>query len=279
MGTPQMPQMPQSPRQQDPRDVENKKRFDDVLGGDFTRIHEGIKFPIDVPGVIDVTVTSPESKTQGHVNVFYRDRNGKERGTTLTISASGDLIGKIPKELGGIDHADLYTKVLNGLKPFTSSFWIETDMSVIPPGNWPSGAKVGGGGPSRGPVGIDPERLTFLQHQPDALFGHITQKDGFKDYRLVFFPNYIILEHPAEENAAYFIDLPEGDTIVMPEYPKRSDIEAIVTKYWKPNLQVTKKEMIDSGNTRIPHQGDWMTRMQEEIQKRPTYKKGPNWRP
>ena len=254
---------------------ENKDLFDDAIGGDFTRIHEGIKFPIDVPGVIDVTVTTPESKTQAQVNVFYRGKDGKERGETLTITASGDLIGRMPKELAALNRLDFYRGVLTGLSAFTSDFWIETEMDVIPPGSWPTG--VGAGGPStrqRVEAGMDPRRMKFLQHQPDALFGHITEKAGFKDYRLVFFPDFIILEHPKEENAAYFIDLPEPIDFTSKNLSK-ADREAIVKKYWHPDLQVTKWQMVQQGNKRIVHIGDWSNRLQEEIDKHRRHKSGP----
>ncbi|MEY4745198.1 MAG: hypothetical protein RL272_1143 [Candidatus Parcubacteria bacterium] len=248
------------------------KEFNEVLSGKFDLIPEGAGFSSSLEGVQKMTIMAPRTKDQAHVWLKYESMSGRPGGATLTITKDGQLIGRLPEELSSLRREDILREALADLRAVDLDFWVQTDKEVAPPGDWPrstEGREENGSEGQGGSGVLDLERLKFLQKQPGALFGHVTQKPGFKDYRVFFFKNFAIIEHPETVNAAYFIDFETP----LPDELRRGAIsneqkKEIVQKMWPEELSISKNEMRKKGFTFIVHQGVWKEKMLEEIQKR-----------
>ena len=251
--------------------------FDQHLKDKFDRLPQGLDFPSDLLEVERITVTTPPQgpKTMAYANVVYRPEGAKTSRTfTYSIFRDGRFqpsSSRVPPELSGLKPEQILSEVLEDIKKVDLDFWVQTDNQVAPPGDWPSGP--GGRPEEQGSEGkknvpLDPSRLEFFRRQPGVLFGHVTQKEGFKDYRVFFFRNFAVIEHPAMENAAYFIDFDQPLEVDLDRLMTPEEKMAVVEKHWPDELQLTKGEMRQRGFTRIVHSGDWRTEMQQEIDKR-----------
>lgn len=251
--------------------------FDQHLKGKFDRLPQGLDFPSDRLEIEHITVTTPPRgpKTMAYANVVYRPEGAQSsRVFSYSIFRDGRIQpsgNRVPAELAHIRPEEILGEVLEDLKKVDLDFWVQSENQVAPPGDWPSGPgerpeESGPGGKKNVP--LDPSRLEFFRQQPGVLFGHITQKEGFKDYRVFFFRGFAVIEHPAMENAAYFIDF-EEPLEVDTEQPLTHEAKmAIVEQHWPAELKLTKAEMRQRGFTRVVHGGDWRAEMQKEIDKR-----------
>lgn len=273
-----MPAGTESPEEREKRELQAE--FDETLKGKFDRLPSGLNFRSELPGVENITVTTPArgEKKMAYANVVYRPPGSKApRIFSYSISGDGRIMPglspgqRMPGELADLPKEDVLREVLDDVKKLDLDFWVETDMDVAPPGEWPADKKEAGGEESRPKeeqLPMDPKRLEFFRQQPGVLFGHVTQKGGFKDYRVFFFPTFAVIEHPARENAAYFVDFAEPlDATVGHEMTREEKVTA-VQKYWPEELRRTKQEMRQRGDTYVVHQGEWKERMQEEIDRR-----------
>jgi len=257
---------------------EIQAEFDETLKGKFDLLPEGLNFRSGLPGVERMTVTTPPrgEKTMAYANVVYRPPGAKApRVFSYSIFGDGRVSPslspgqRVPKELAGLRQEDVLREVLIDVKKLDLDFWVETDMDVAPPSDWPVGAGEGAEKREREQVPMDPNRLEFFRKQPGVLFGHVTKKGGFKDYRVFFFRNFAVIEHPARENAAYFIDFnqPLSEELEKSKMTRGDKMEA-VKKYWPDELRITKGEMRQRGYTYVEHRGEWERKMQEELDRR-----------
>jgi hypothetical protein len=265
----------ESPEVREARELQDE--FDQVLKGKFDLIPEGSKFSSRLPNVDEITIVTPESHTMAFAQVYFGGKEGKERHQTFSIYSDGrfNFSGSDRRMSRGLEQVrkeDLYREVLDDLKKLGLDFWVQTQMEVAPPGEWPTGS----GDPTReasekkkAAAKLDPSRIEFLRKQPGVLFGHITQKEGFKDYRVFFFKDFAIIEHPTMENAAYFIDFDEplDDAISGKGLSQEAKIAA-VQKHWPDDLRLTKGEMRSKGFTRVVHQGNYNEILQKNIDER-----------
>lgn len=272
-----MPAGTESPEEREKKELQAE--FDETLKGKFDRLPNGLNFKTELPGIENLTVTTPPrgEKKMAYANVVYRPPDAKaSRIFSYSISGDGRIIPslspgqKLPAELAGLRKEDILREVLADIKRLDLDFWVETDMDVAPPGEWPAENEAGAktAGPKEEQLPMDPERLEFFRQQPGVLFGHVTKKGGFKDYRVFFFRDFAVIEHPARENAAYFIDLAEPLDATIGYEMKREEKIAAVKQHWPEELRLTKQAMRQRGDTYVVHQGDWERKIQGEIDRR-----------
>ena len=215
-----------------------------VLENRFNRIPEGCEFTSRLEGVNKISIVTPEDDSHAYAVLFYEGTSKGdepvERNTTLSIFTTGDLSGKLPKELSHLSRADILNEVLLDLKsvgldhPFFRWHSLDDDeLEIIAPGDWDMSEQEEGQGEPRSRVPIDPERLNFFVQHPDVLmgvtpgkltrvrygkagrFGTGTPRAFFSDYHAVVLPRGIMFENAACENAIYYETfddetLPEG---------------------------------------------------------------------
>jgi len=169
---------------------------------------------------------------------------------------------------------------------YDTAFWEHIDGKLFPyteEAGVPRGKGKGeGGGKPEGPK-IDPERLQVLRSfedggARDVLFG-MTFEGGrsFEGYVCVVFPDYILLEHPEEPNAAFVRAIPpldlEGLHIDLSKppaervnEPTRLRIIEMLRKGGYLPIDRTKRGFAREADVdRIVHNGEWFDRMIDKM--------------
>lgn len=159
-----------------------------------------------MPGIDFISIIKPGKENILNIAVFYRNNEGKQKHFSLSMAEEGKLSAKLPAELK-ISNEQLYDEILDIINKVGMDFWYNEPQEILNVPDWPMPEKEKEGEPKR-VIAEDPRRIEFLRKQPDVLFGFYGQ-EGFLGYRGFVFENFIALEHPKRENAAYFIDFRE----------------------------------------------------------------------
>lgn len=265
-------------KQQEDADQGVAREFSRILAGKFDKVPRG-KFPAVLPGIESVLfIPAPKNgqRPEAFINaeIFYKNKENKERRFTWTINEGDMRYGRIPRDLDVKPH-DLAKEILHIIERINLDFWRKTESDIIPLRDEGVGGGSGGGGGGEGAPATDPERLAFMEKQSDALFGFINDRRGFDGYRGVVFPNFIALENETVGNAAYFIELPERIKIPEERFKlgpgkRMNEIESggAIKEFWEPISEKakTRKELLALGAKRIIHSpGTWREKMQTEI--------------
>lgn len=247
-----------------------RERFKEVVGDNIDKIPPGCEFTSGLPSVESITVIKqPNSKIPRAV-VFYKDKKGHERHETLSIYPEG-VGGIMPKDLKATKK-QIFGEVMDNLDSVGLDFWYGEPQDILPKSKWPVTPGGGEQRPEKPPLAEDRRRVEFLRKQPDARFGFFSQ-DGFKGYYGFLFDKCIVLEHPKCENAAYFVDLPEG---LSDEECKmattHSGRKKLVERYWEPYEGRGKWEMFTEVKEaeRVVHKpvDNWIAQMEQQLDQR-----------
>ncbi len=241
-----------------------KERFDKVVGGRIDKIPMGCQFSTDLPGVESISVVKQPGNEGLHVMVFYKDSDEKSRHETFSISKEGNFNGA-PKGIK-LSQEKIYGSVLDSLDRIGLDFWHNNPQQILPP-DWPVSPKENPG--KKKFIETDPRRIEYLRKQPDALFGFLGN-NGFRNYYGFVFKNFIVLENPKCENAAYFVELPnlsEEEIKVAQTYSGR---EELIENYWKPYENRGKWDLYTSGHERMTHLhiDNWIPQIKERLNTR-----------
>lgn len=274
----------QSPPQT-PESIE--RLFERVLGGKLDQAPQG-SFDSKYEEIEVISFTKPMVRGGAdaslNVVIYYESPEGKKRHFTWSISKEG-VMGKNPPRELGVPREALVREILETLERIDLDFWHTTDLEIIPQkdaGERKDSVdiveKTEVGKESQGER-IDSERLAFLRNQPGVLFGFLNDRAGFRGYRGVVFPNFVVLENPTVKNAAFFVDLPERIEVDEKVFrlPSSKRVpeerrEELLQQYWLSIAEraKTKGELRSIlAATRIVHTPDtWRVRIQQEIDKR-----------
>ncbi len=226
-------------KQRAEQEEKSRRRFGEVVGENIDQFPPGCQFASGLPGVSSISVLKQPNGKDLYVVVFYKDKNGRDKHETFPVDPEG-VKGAIPKDLA-VTKEQIFDEVMDNLDKVGLDFWYGEAQEILPP-DWPVPPKEQEG-PEKPPIAEDPRRIEFLRKQPDARFGFFS-RDGFRGYYGFFFDKFIVLENPKCENAAYFIDLPEG---LSDEERKmaatRSGRNKLIEKYWEPYEGRGKWEM------------------------------------
>lgn len=252
---------------------ELQSRFENILKDKFKEVPPGAVFPSKISDTETISFFAPpksEDPKNLYVIVGYKE-GGMDRHANFSLFNDGTLSGRIPRALEGrVRSEDILREVINDAETLDMdiNFWLTVDMEkIFPSGPWPEKERPSRGGGGGGKPNIDRDRLKFLRGQSEALFGFVNGREGgFRGYRGFVFPNFVLLEHPETENAAYFIDIPRIEK-------NRADISLLdkmnfMRKDWVRELSISRPEHIARRTKRIIHEGRWPVEMQEEIDKR-----------
>ncbi|MDP3985743.1 MAG: hypothetical protein Q8P82_03180 [bacterium] len=254
------------------------ERSEDNLNADFRRVLEGkfgqvsgINFKSELAGIESISVLPPELRPNQtepdalNIVVFYPGTRGIERSATFTLTKTGELFGKTPRDFP-VDRTAIFAEVVRDFERLGLDFWIDVDVDILPPGEWPA---IDESPPKEKASSVlDSRRLEFLRKHPAAYFGFKNpQQGGFQSYHGVVFPNFLILEHPETNNAAYFVDFPPITGSVPDSARERRNW--LMAQPWIRWLgSKTKRELREHGARALFHSGEWMERMKERITER-----------
>ena len=167
---------------------------------------------------------------------------------------------------------DIYSEVLDIFADMGFSeetYWHDSGGPLVKKGEKEEGEADSKESVGDLPSAVDPRRVAFLRRLKGSLFGLVNREgEGFDDYRAHVYENFVYLEHPKTNNAAYFFDV---ETISRGDLPK--DPEAF--GQWRdaqPWLQLirggSRKEWRQAGAEKFVHNtqgGPWETRLDEKI--------------
>ena len=273
-----------------------KQKMDDIfeksIKDDFDSIPVG-SFVSNLPEINSISFVRPtddKSKDILYATIYSQNKEGKEVSHNWAILRNGNIYpkDKIPSGLSKYKQEEIALEIASLLERINPSFIHLTNLDVIPnqdegePREIPQGPK---GPPIEKP--IDPARKEFLYSQRGAKFPFANDKNGFRGYQGLLFDNFIYLENPVKDNAAFIVDLPEevdmeaiekeiaqkkmdeGET--EPEISKDELREATLNRYWKPisDKAKTRRELIALGAQRFVHTPEkWQENVRQAIASR-----------
>lgn len=252
------------------------EQFDRVLRGKLPLVAP-VSFPGDLPEVTSITVLpmgEHRATTRALQIIPYYAVGGRERHETLTLRDDGVFMGTLPRDFPhGVRKEDVLRVVYNGFERLKLHFWIHVGLDLLPPGERPDPAGGAMPGNPRTPPAVDPHRLEFLEQQEGALFGFVNREhEGFHGYHVIVFHNFVVLEHPRQGNAAYFIDFDapvDPDQIPQDEDGRRA---WVLRQSWITLLGKTRDALRAQPQRPnvdyLEHRGDWFVAMQVKIDER-----------
>lgn len=269
--------------------------FEKSVKDDFDSIPIG-SFKSSLPEIDSISFVHPDNNATGDILyavIFSRDSNGKSISHSWAILRNGNIYpkDKIPLELGKYKEEELALEIVSLLERINPAFIHLTNLDVIPdqdegrPREKSQDLIINYVPPVENP--IDPEREQFLQSLRGAQFEFANSKSGFRGYKGFLFPNFVFLEKPIKDNAAFIMDLPErinvesveeelarqntGSGEEKREISKSELREAILERYWKPISEKakTRQELTSLGAQRIIHTPDkWQENIRQAIASR-----------
>ncbi len=250
---------------------ERAEKYNALIKERMRELPPGMNFYSQIPGVESITIIKPEKSGTLNVVVFYQTKEGRQKHETLSIGEKGELFGRIPADIKA-SKEEILDEILNSIDKMGIDFWYAEPQKILNIPDWPALPKEEEGKELKRTIASDPRRVEFLRKQPDALFGFYGQ-EGFLGYRGFVFRNFIVLEHPKRENAAYFIDFdqPIGEEEIKDVLEKITAKKRILEKYWKPFEGKGKWQTSQSaGVERMIHKpiDNWITQMTEALNKR-----------
>lgn len=248
--------------------------FEKSIKDDFDSIPVG-SFKSNLPEINSISFVRPNSEGGVLYAVIYsNDKEGRQISHNWAVLKNGSIYpkDKIPSELGKYQQEEIALEIASLLERLGPSFIHLTNLDVIPLQD--EGAKreksagaADGGDDMESP--IDCEREKFLRSQRGAMFEFANRSIGFRGYRGLLFQNFIYLENPLRNNAAFIVDLPEEidfEVIERELVMKNSEVgekkvskeeirEEVLKRYWKPISEKakTRKELVAMGAQRFVH--------------------------
>lgn len=260
------------------RDFERvlKGRFDKVVAGDFK---------CELPPLRSISIIPVKAAVEGggtrhsfNAVIYYQTPNEREKHVTWSVFEDGVFSGQVPKDLP-LSRTEISQEILRTIERIDFDFWHKTELPILPEHDEGEEREAGTPHERREPPCIDPARLQFLEHQPQALFGFVDTHNGFRGYHGAVLPTVIVLEHPRLGNAAFVVPLHERisvspDVFNRPPSSRMDEgmVQELLARYWSPIARGarTRRELLKNfGAVRVVHQGPetaWQQRLQKAIE-------------
>lgn len=264
------------------REKEIKNIFERALKGKFHKVSPG-NFKSKIPEIESIIITpaiSDKGRQSVNATVKYLGENNKPRNAMFSIFEDGLISGRMPHDLS-ISREALSLEILKAIEHINFNFWRQTDFDILPDFDEANHAKIMERenkelGEEKTDEPLDIERLKFLEQQSYAICGFVNKKNGFRGYHGVVFPNFILLEHPRRNNAAYLVDIKRPVEVDEDIFRRPADervdektYEKILADTWKPISDKAKSrgELRREFNAqRVIHTPNtWKQRLQEAI--------------
>lgn len=246
-----------------------KERFHDITDDRMGHIPDGWSFKSLIPGVDSISVMKSAPDKGFFIDIGYKDKNGKSTRKNFSLFPDGTLSGELPRDLTATKQ-QIYAEILDVLDSIGLDFWYDDKEKILEDHDWPMPLKeeIGGAGAY---VPTDRRRIEFLQKQPDSIFGFSAR---LNEYKAFVFKNFIVLENPRCENAAFFIDFPEGTELSQDEIGRcdtHTGRKRIVQGYWQQYEHLGKWALFQQPAVeRIIHDqvDNWISQMKSRLNSR-----------
>jgi len=255
-----------------------------VLAGSVDRIPNRQQFSSELPGISKILILKGGAKDNptAMAHITYGSA-GRSRTDTFSINKRGELNGAIPKELSAtMSREDLYDEVLKDIESMDLDYLIETSEPIIMPGEGPATTPL-----SQREINLaglkedlnDAGRLEFIKEIKGKLLTTVPKLGGFNNYSITVFPRYAILESPQVGNALYVFNFAKeldleryGRDALSKKIDSMTPEEknALVHDLpWPLPQPFTKTQLRGlEDTTRIPHAGDWRTKLTDDLEQR-----------
>lgn len=260
MYNPNKPAPPEKFNQEQPEserlDSLMRKRYGKLLGG---------RWEADLPGIESISIIKPESGASLHVLLYSKDFSG-HRDFSLTKNG---LYGSMPfvlKKMGLTKEMieARAVEILDQVGP--ADIWYDIPEKIFSEKD--PGSERGPGAGERKKILNDPRRIEILIKQEDFLFAFLSE-NGYQGF---VFKNFIVLEHEARENAAFFIDFDEEMSEEEIDAAKTmTGRDKIIEKYWTKYRGKSKMSIwsLPEGD-RMKHKpiDNWIRQMVDKLNER-----------
>lgn len=273
-----------------------KQQIDDIfeksIKDDFDSIPVG-SFKSNLPEINSISFVRPDdgkNKDVLYATIYSQNKDGKKISHNWAVLRNGNIYPKdrIPSELGGYKQEEIALEIAGLLERINPAFIHLTDLDVIPDQD-EGESRERDLGPKGPPIEkpIDPQRKEFLYSQKGAKFGFANEKKGFRGYQGLLFDNFIYLENPIKDNAAFIVDLPErvdmeaiekevarkkiDEGEAEPNISKDELREATLKRYWEPISEKakTRGDLVALGAQRFVHTPEkWQENVRQAIESR-----------
>lgn len=266
--------------------------FEKSIKDDFDSIPVG-SFKSNLPEINSISFVRPDdgkNKDILYAAIYSQNKDGKEISHNWAVLRNGHIYpkDKIPSELSKYKQEEIALEIVSLLERINPAFIHLTNLDVIPDQD-EGDSRERTQGPKGPPIEkpIDLARKEFLYSQRGAKFPFANDKKGFRGYQGLLFDDFVYLENPIKDNAAFIIDLPEkvdmeaiekeiaqkkmDEGEIEPEISKDELREATLKRYWEPisDKAKTRQQLMALGAQRFIHTPEkWQENVRQAIASR-----------